>query len=84
FSDRQYALWGTRSDPSFVTVPIAWYPNEGRTYFMGLKMDLDYERMRVPTIPDLTRMHRSLYGSMVDSFSSVRGAATWMRNLTTF
>jgi iron complex outermembrane receptor protein len=84
FSDRQYALWGTRSDPSFVTVPIAWYPNEGRTYFMGLKLDLDYDRMRAPTIPDLTRMQRSLYGSIGGGISSIRGAASWMRNLTSF
>ena len=84
FSDRQYALWGTRSDPTFITVPVAWYSNEGRTYFMGLKVNLDYDRMRVPTSADLERMQRRLYGSVTEAASSIYGAGQWMRDMTSF
>ncbi|MDD3471964.1 MAG: TonB-dependent receptor [Syntrophaceae bacterium] len=84
FSDRQYSLFGTRSDPSFVTVPVAWYSNEGRTYFMGLKANLDYDRMKLPSSGDLERMQRRLYGSMTNVASSVYGVGQWMRGLVSF
>jgi iron complex outermembrane recepter protein len=84
FSDRQYAPQGAYA--SYYTAPfdIQYYSAPGRTYFFGLKTKLDFDKMRMPTIPDLTRMHRSLYGSVAESFSSVRGAVSWMRGLTTF
>jgi iron complex outermembrane recepter protein len=84
FSDRQYSPQGSYA--SYYTAPfdIQYYSAPGRTYFFGLKTKLDFDKMRMPTVSDLTRMHRSLYGSVADSFSSVRGAATWMRDLTTF
>ncbi|MCG8376439.1 MAG: TonB-dependent receptor, partial [Chlorobiales bacterium] len=66
FTDRQYALLGTRSSPSPFfppAVPLAWYPNEGRTYYMGMKSEMDFNRMRMPTTDDLTRMNRRLYGA---------------------
>lgn len=62
FSDRQNATWGTRSDPSYVTVPAAWYPDAGRTYYLGVKSAMDFENMRVPTTADLRRMNNRLYG----------------------
>lgn len=84
FSDRQYSLFGTRSDPSFVQVPIAWYSNEGRSYFMGLKANLDYDRMKLPSTGDLERMQRRLHGQMTNAASSIYGAGRWMRDLTGF
>ena len=86
FSDRQYALlgtsaglWSAPTDPN-----VYWYPNEGRTYFMGVKASLDYDRMKVPTSADLERMQRRLYGSMTDAASSISGAGQWMRSLVNF
>lgn len=87
FSDRQYSPQGTYLPPdNWVPPPfdILYFSAPGRTYFFGLKAKLDYDQMRVPTVSDLTRMRQRLYGSVSDGFSSVRGAATWMRNLTTF
>ncbi len=84
FSDRQYSPQGSYA--SYYTPPFdnLYYSAPGRTYFFGLKAKLDYDKMRVPTVSDLTRVRQRLYGSVSDGFSSVQGAATWMRNLTTF
>ena len=84
FSDRQYALQGTYA--SYYPMPwtFDFYSNAGRSCFFGLKTKLDSDKMRVPTIQDLTRMQRSLYGSVSDGLSSIQGAASWMRNLTSF
>ncbi|MFA6224452.1 MAG: TonB-dependent receptor [Desulfomonilaceae bacterium] len=84
FSDRQYSPQGSYA--SYYTAPfdIQYYSAPGRTYFFGLKTKLDFDKMRMPTISDLTRMRQRLYGSVTDGFSSAQGAATWMRNLTTF
>jgi len=84
FSDAKYALWGTRSDPAFVTVPIAWYPNEGRTYFAGVKANLDYDRMKLPTTSDIGRMQRRLYGSLASGAGALNGMARYLRNMMRF
>ena len=84
FSDRQYSPQGSYDQWAAIPYDNLYYSAPGRTYFFGLKTKLDFDIMRMPTVRDLTRMHQSLYGSVADSFSSVRGAATWMRNLTTF
>jgi iron complex outermembrane recepter protein len=89
FSDRQYAVIGTKSAPSLydplgTSTPAAWYPNEGRTYYAGLKANLDFDRMRVPTTADLTRMQRRLYGALNGSADTIYGWGSRLRNLTTY
>jgi len=84
FTDRQYALWGTRSDPSFVTVPAAWHPNAGRTYYLGVKTAMDYERMRLPSTTDIIRMNRRLYGAINNGMNGVTGMGSRIRNLMPF
>ncbi|MFH1112703.1 MAG: TonB-dependent receptor [Pseudomonadota bacterium] len=85
-SDLQYALWGTRSAPSLwgITTEAAWYPNEGRTYYGGVKSSLDFNRMKLPTTADLERMQRRLYGSLNDGINSFTGMGSWIRNVLPF
>ncbi|MEW6137854.1 MAG: TonB-dependent receptor [Thermodesulfobacteriota bacterium] len=74
FTDRQYALIGYLSPPSIYS-PLGsyegWFPNEGRTYYGGVKANLNFDRMRVPTIADLERMQRRLYGTFESAVGSV-------------
>jgi iron complex outermembrane recepter protein len=89
FSDRQYAIIGTKSSPSLfdplgTSVPAAWYPNEGRTYYTGIKANMDFDRMKVPTREDLSRMQRRLYGSVQSGVDSVYGWGARIRNLGSF
>ncbi len=84
FSDRQYSPQGSYASYYMAPFDIQYFSAPGRTYFFGLKTKLDFDTMRVPTISDLTRMRQRLYGSVTDRFSSAQGAATWIRNLTTF
>jgi len=89
FSDRQYAIIGTKSAPSLTDpfgtrVPAAWYPNEGRTYYGGIKATMDFERMRAPTVEDLNRMQRRLYGSLQSGVDRMYGLGSGIRKLTSF
>ena len=89
FSDLQYAIIGTKSAPSLfdplgTSVPAAWYPNEGRTYYAGIKANMDFDRMKVPTREDLSRMQRRLYGSVQSGVDSVYGWGARIRNLARF
>ncbi len=89
FSDAQYAIIGTKSAPSTfsplgTSVPAAWYPNEGRTFYTGLKANMDFNRMKVPTREDLNRMQRRLYGSVQAGADSVYGWGTRIRNMANF
>lgn len=87
FSDRQYALIGYVSPPSIYS-PLgsyeAWFPNEGRTYYGGIKAKMDFDRMRVPTVADLTRMQKRLYGSLQSGVDSVYGWGARIRGLASF
>jgi iron complex outermembrane receptor protein len=83
-SDHQYAILGTKSaptlfDPLGTNTEAAWFPNEGRTYYGGLKVNMDFERMRVPTIADLSRMTDRLYGAVNEGAGRVGswGASMW-------
>jgi iron complex outermembrane recepter protein len=89
FSDRQYAIIGTKSAPSLfdplgTSVPAAWYPNEGRTYYTGIQANMDFDRMKVPTREDLSRMQRRLYGSLRSRVDDVYGWGARIRSLASF
>ena len=86
FSDLQYALWGTRSHPNsgYISTEKAWYPNQGRTYYGGIRSSLDFHNMRLPTVPDLERMQRRIYGAVDDGIGAVTGMGSWMRNVLPF
>ncbi|MBI5252698.1 MAG: TonB-dependent receptor [Desulfomonile tiedjei] len=88
-SDAQYAIIGTKSAPSVysplgTSVPAAWYPNEGRTCYAGIKANMDFERMKVPTREDLTRMQRRLFGSLQSGLGGVYGWGARISNLANF
>jgi len=88
FSDRQYAILGNTGSPSTYS-PLgngedAWYPNEGRTYYGGIKASLDFDRIKVPTASDLNRMQRRLYGSAQAGVDRVRGWGARVRDLASF
>lgn len=85
FSDRQYALWGTRSSPQYgISIDAAWYPNQGRTYYGGIKSNLDFNRMKLPTIADLERMQRRVYGTVNEGMGAFTGMGSWIRNALPF
>jgi iron complex outermembrane receptor protein len=89
FTDRQYAIIGTKSSPSAydplgTSNPASWYPNEGRTYYAGLKANMDFDRMRVPTAADLTRMQNRLYGALNGGVDTVYGWGATLRNLARY
>lgn len=86
FSDRQYALWGTRSHPTttWSFVDAAWYPNQGRTYYGGIRSTMDFHKMRLPTVADLERMQRRIYGAVDDGVGAFTGMGSWMRNMMPF
>jgi iron complex outermembrane recepter protein len=78
FSDRQYAIQG--SYDSWTTAQY-WYPNAGRTYYMGVKMATDFNRMRLPSMADLTRMQTRLYGAMSSGAGTVSGWGAMLRTM---
>jgi iron complex outermembrane receptor protein len=64
---------------------VYWiYPDAGRTYYMGLKSNMDFDRMKLPTWSDLNRMQRRLYGAANESYNSFTGMGSWMRNMVSF
>lgn len=67
-SQRQFQIW----------------PDAGRTYYMGLKSNMDFDRMKLPTGSDLNRMQRRLYGAANESYNSFTGMGSWMRNAISF
>ncbi|MFC1833188.1 TonB-dependent receptor [Thermodesulfobacteriota bacterium] len=83
-TDRQYALWGWRPAPYRFRVfdwEDVWYPAKGRTYYMGLKSEMAFDRMKLPSLDDLERMNRRLKAACTDSISAVRDAAQWTGSL---
>ena len=89
FTDCQYAVIGTKSAPSLwdplgTSVPAAWYPNEARTFYAGLKANMDFDCMRVPTVADLTRMQKRLYGTLNSGAGTVSAWGGRLRNLAPF
>jgi iron complex outermembrane receptor protein len=79
FTDRQYAIIG-----SYLMGAERWFPNEGRSYYGGLKANLDFDRMRVPTTQDLKRMQTRLYGSLQSGLDNVYGWGERIRNAASF
>ena len=78
FSDLQYAIIGTKSAPSVsdplgTTVPPLGIQIKARTYYGGLKANMDFDRMKVPTIADLNRMQKRIYGSLGSAVDGVYG-----------
>jgi iron complex outermembrane receptor protein len=88
FTDRQYAILGETDSPNMGSPgnpqSDVWYPNEGRSYYGGLKVNMDFDRMRVPTMEDLNRMQRRLYGSLQSGVDSAYGWGARIRNLANF
>ncbi|MFC1834760.1 hypothetical protein ACFL2Q_08500 [Thermodesulfobacteriota bacterium] len=83
-TDRQYALWGWRPAPYRPRIfdwQDTWYPAKGRTYYMGLKSEMSFDRMRLPSLDDLERMNRRLRAACNDGISSVRDVAEWTGGL---
>ncbi|MGO9571133.1 MAG: TonB-dependent receptor [Desulfomonilaceae bacterium] len=60
------------------------WPNAGRTYYGGVKLALDYDRMRLPTSADMQRMQQRLYGAVGEGLDSVSFAGGWLRGRLPF
>jgi iron complex outermembrane receptor protein len=60
------------------------WPDAGRTYYMGLKSNMDFDRMKLPTWSDLNRMQGRLYGAASESYNTFTGMGSWMRNIMPF
>jgi iron complex outermembrane receptor protein len=89
FTDAQYSILGSTTTPS-KSYPWgnrkedAFWPNEGRTYYGGIKANLDFDRMRVPTSADLNRMQKRLYGSLESAVGNAYGWGARIRGLANF
>jgi iron complex outermembrane receptor protein len=89
FSDRQTAVQGAIATvyppPTFTPTSLpTWWPDAGRTYFLGIKGETDFHRMKLPTMRDLDRMRERLYGALNDGVGTFTGMGSWMRNLASF
>ena len=60
------------------------WPDAGRTYYMGLKSNLDFNRMRLPTLSDLNRIQTRLYGAANDTRDTFTGMGSWIRSAVSF
>lgn len=60
------------------------WPDAGRTYYMGLKSNLDFDRMRLPTLSDLNRIQTRLYGAANETRDTFTGMGSWIRNSIPF
>ena len=85
FNDCMY-LWNSYWDYSYWNTPQEYeiWPDAGRTYYMGVRSSLDFDRMRIPTSTDLFRMQKRLYGAVNDSVGTFTGMGSWMRNMVSF
>lgn len=61
-----------------------WYPEQGRTYYGGIKCALDFDKMRIPTGADLQRMQERLYGSLEGGLGSLTGVPGRIRGVLPF
>lgn len=61
-----------------------YYPDAGRTYYLGVRSTLDFDRMRVPTSADLERMHERLYGALERGINSLAGVPGRIGNVFPF
>ncbi len=78
FSDAQYPIQGSIANwvpPTYGEAPV-WWSNPGRTFYCGLRSSMDFQRMRLPSVDDLTRMNRRLYGSLRDRIEGIAGAVS--------
>jgi len=73
FTDEQQA-YNTYWDYSYVNTAkeFQFWTDAGRTYYMGVRTSLDFDRMRVPTSADLQRMRERLYGSLESGLNGLR------------
>jgi iron complex outermembrane recepter protein len=55
------------------------WPNAGRTVYGGVKITLDYDRMKIPTRWDFQRMQERLYGAMEGSLNSLTAVPARVR-----
>jgi iron complex outermembrane receptor protein len=76
-SDLQYALQGT-----LYGKPL-WYPNAGQTFYFGVKANTDFDRMRLPTAADLSRMQQRLYGAASEGLGAMANIRGWIRGSST-
>jgi outer membrane receptor protein involved in Fe transport len=73
---------------SFATAATAptyqQWPEPGRTYYGGVKAQLDLDRMKVPTSADLQRMQERLYGNVREGLSGIRDWGAGLRGRLPF
>jgi iron complex outermembrane receptor protein len=78
-TDRQYGYGGyliaSRGTRSFGVEP-------GRTYFGGVKLKTDFDRMKIPSKEDLGRMRRYLYGAVDRQMDRFSRLGNWIQETT--
>ncbi|AFM28041.1 TonB-dependent receptor [Desulfomonile tiedjei] len=62
----------------------SFYPEPGRTFFGGIKCNLDFNKMKVPTGADLQRMQERLYGSLEGGLNGLAGVPGRIRGALSF
>ena len=82
-SDLQYA-YNTAYSVAAGQPTYTWYPEQGRTYYGGIKCAFDFDRMRIPTGADLQRMQERLYGALEGGFNGLAAAPGRARSWLTF
>ena len=60
------------------------WPEPGRTYYGGVKANLDLNQIKVPTGADLQRIQQRLYGRLADGLNVIQGAGQWVTGRSTF
>ncbi len=87
FSDEQYAFnayWDYSSSGASAYKAFEFWPDAGRTYYMGVRTTMDFDRMKLPTTADMQRMQRRLYGAAEEGFGSLAAARGWLRGRLPF
>lgn len=84
-NDLQYAyncFWDASTSQNQLRYEL--WPNAGRTVYGGIRLSLDYDRMKIPTTADMQRMQQRLYGAAQDGLESVAAAGGWLRGRLPF
>jgi len=69
-NDLQYSLASYFYISSGLPV-YQYYPDAGRTYYVGVRSSMDFERMKIPTTADLQRAYDRLYGTVGQGLNNI-------------
>jgi iron complex outermembrane recepter protein len=82
-NDRMYAL-NTAYSIASGQPAYTYYPEQGRTYYGGIKCSMDFDKMKIPSTADLQRMQTRLYGALGDGWTGITETPRRIRDLLPF